>query len=100
MIAATPGRGLPAGEGALEQGLLGHSLCHCLVLDEASQANLPEAIMAALPLDPAGQLVVVGDHRQMPPIVKHDWAREPRRTFQEYQAYASLFEMLRPWGRR
>ena len=37
--------------------------------------NLPEAVMAALPLTPDGQLIVVGDHRQMPPIVKHDWAQ-------------------------
>ena len=40
--------------------------------------NLPEAVMAALPLKPDAPLVVVGDHRQMPPIVKHDWdARGP-----------------------
>ncbi|HEX6817537.1 MAG TPA: ATP-binding protein [Ktedonobacterales bacterium] len=74
--------------------VFGHYLCGCLVLDEASQMNLPEAMMAALPLAPDGALVVVGDHRQMPPIVKHDWAGEPRRTFQEYRAYESLFGTL------
>jgi hypothetical protein len=68
--------------------------CDCLVLDEASQMNLPEACMAALPLRPDGQLIIVGDHRQMPPIVQHGWATERRRTFQEYRAYASLFEIL------
>ena len=56
--------------------------------------NLPEAMMAALPLAPDGALIVVGDPRQMPPIVKHDWAGEPRRTFQEYRAYESLFATL------
>src|SRR5204862_1482351 len=40
-------------------------------------------------------LVVVGDHRQMPPIVKHDWDRETRRTFRQYQVYESLFDTLR-----
>ena len=55
------------------KALFGHELCDCLVLDEASQMNLPEALMAALPLPRDGQLIVVGDHRQMPPIVKHDW---------------------------
>ena len=58
--------------------------------------NLPEAVMAALPLTPDGQLIVVGDHRQMPPIVKHDWDGEPRRTFQEYRSYESLFTTLLP----
>jgi hypothetical protein len=71
--------------------LFGHFLCDCLVLDEASQMNLPEAVMAALPLNPNGHLIVVGDHRQMPPIVKHDWLGEPRRTFQEFKSYQSLF---------
>ncbi len=69
-------------------------LCACLVLDEASQMNLPEAIMASLTLQPDGQLIVVGDHRQMPPIIKHDWQFEPRRTFAEFKSYASLFETL------
>ena len=68
---------------------------HCLVLDEASQMNLPEAIMAARLLDPAGQIIVVGDHRQMAPIIKHDWEGERRRTFQEYAVYRSLFDTLR-----
>ncbi|MDQ2741662.1 MAG: DNA2/NAM7 family helicase, partial [Chloroflexota bacterium] len=63
--------------------------------DETSQMNLPEAVMAALPLEPDGRLIVVGDHRQMPPIVKHDWAAERRRTFREFHSYESLFLTLR-----
>lgn len=65
-----------------------------LLLDEASQMNLPEACMAALGLKAEGRLIVVGDHRQMPPIVQHEWRGERRRTFQAYRAYASLFETL------
>ncbi len=74
--------------------LSGHYLCHSLVLDEASQMDLPEAAMSALPLHPNGQLIVVGDPRQMPPIVKHNWEAERRRTFQQYKAYSSLFDTL------
>ncbi len=74
--------------------LFGHDLCDCLVLDEASQMNLPEAAMAALPLAPGGRLVVVGDPRQMPPIVQHDWVAEPRRTIKEYRTYESLYLTL------
>ena len=58
-------------------------------------SGLPEALTAALALKPGGRLVVVGDHRQMPPIVKHDWETETRRTFRQYQVYASLFDTLR-----
>jgi hypothetical protein len=76
-------------------GVFGHELCDLLVLDEASQMGLPEAMMAALPMTQDAPLIVVGDHRQMPPIVKHDWDTEGRRTFHEYQVYESLFDTLR-----
>ncbi len=78
------------------KSLFGQDLADALILDEASQLNLPEAAMAALPLRRDGHLIVVGDHRQMPPIVKHDWATEPRRTFLEYRSYESLFQTLLP----
>ena len=94
IIATTPGSIYSAIKGKWKGDLFGHYFCDLLILDEASQMSLPEAMMATLPLKPNGQLIVVGDPRQMPPIVKHDWETEPRRTFQEYKAYASLFEGL------
>ena len=94
VAAATPGGIYRMLKDRWSKDLFGHYLCDCLVLDEASQMNLPEAVMAALPLHPEGQLVVVGDPRQMPPIVQHDWANERRRTFKQYQSYQSLFEAL------
>lgn len=79
--------------------LTGTALCDLLVLDEASQMSLPEAMMAALPLSPSGQLLVVGDPRQMPPIVQHDWeAPHASRTFQQHPAYRSLYETLAARG--
>jgi superfamily I DNA and/or RNA helicase len=95
VVAATPG-GIYATikDKWGNKDLFGHYLCDCLVLDEASQMNMPEAVMASLPLAPVGQLIVVGDPRQMPPIVKHDWSSERRRTFQQYKSYQSLFDTL------
>lgn len=75
-----------------KQDLFETPLCGCIVLDEASQMNLPEAVMATLTLREDGQLIIVGDHRQMPPIIKHNWDFEPRRTFADFKSYASLFE--------
>ncbi len=95
LVAGTPGRIYGAiTEKWNTKRLFGHEFCDLLVLDEASQMNLPEAIMAALPLQENGQLFVVGDHRQMPPIVQHDWSSESRRTFHEFLAYQSLFLCL------
>ncbi|MEO8285037.1 MAG: AAA domain-containing protein [Chloroflexota bacterium] len=95
VVAATPGGvyGMIK-ERWSNKSLFGHHFIHCTVLDEASQMNLPEAAMATLPLHPSGQVIVVGDPRQMPPIVKHSWGEERRRTFQEYRSYESLFDTL------
>lgn len=95
ILGATPGGIYGLIKERWSNGLFGHFFADCLVLDEASQMNLPEAIMAALPLKPEGQLIVVGDHRQMPPIVQHDWLAEPRRTFKTFRSYESLFLTLR-----
>lgn len=95
IVGITPGGTYGMLKAKWSKHLFGHELCDLLVLDEASQMNIPEALMAALPLKSEGQLIVVGDHRQMPPIVKHDWEGESRRTFRQYQVYASLFDMLR-----
>jgi hypothetical protein len=95
VIASPPGVTYGMLKKKWQQNVFGHGLCDLLVLDEASQMSLPEALMAALPLKPDAPLIVVGDHRQMPPIVKHDWEGEARRTFRQYQVYESLFDTLR-----
>jgi hypothetical protein len=95
VVAATPG-GVYRILKDDAKDLFGNELFDCLVLDEASQMNLPEAVMAATPLKEDGRMIVVGDHRQMPPIVQHDWSREPRRTFQQFRSYESLFLALQP----
>jgi hypothetical protein len=74
--------------------LFANRFMQLIVLDEASQMGLPEAIMSTLTLDLEGQLIVVGDHRQMPPIVQHDWANEARRSFKRFAAFESLYLAL------
>jgi superfamily I DNA and/or RNA helicase len=94
IAASTPG-GIYAAAKEQTGGLFAQQNIELLVLDEASQLSLPESIMVALPLKADGQIIVVGDHRQMAPIVKHDWVNETRRTFQEYAVYRSLFDTVR-----
>jgi hypothetical protein len=75
-----------------------HKRFDLLVIDEASQLSLPAAVLAGAPLREDGQAIVVGDHRQMPPILSHDWKHEPRRGAQDTMIYASTFESLRDRG--
>ncbi len=69
-----------------------------LVIDEASQMSLPEAILASAFLKPNGTEIVVGDHRQMPPIIAHSWGDEQRRSATTNHPYLSLFESLMERG--
>ncbi|WP_395090937.1 DEAD/DEAH box helicase [Armatimonas sp.] len=88
--------GTPSGIWKLrpKDNLFGLHVCDLLVLDEASQMSLPEALMASLSLKPGGRVIVVGDPRQMPPIVQHAWDTEARRTFDLFPTYRSLFDFL------
>lgn len=96
VVAGTPGGIYGMVKGRWQADIFAHKQCDLLVLDEASQMSLPEAMLAALPLKKTGQVIVVGDPRQMPPIVVHDWASEPRRTFQTFRAFESVYHALLP----
>ena len=94
VVGGTPGGVYQMVKGRWGNDLLEKGLCDLLVLDEASQLSLPEALLAGLPLRRSGQVIVVGDPRQMPPIVAHDWEDEPRRACQKFKAFRSLYEFL------
>ncbi|MCI0391520.1 MAG: AAA domain-containing protein [Acidobacteria bacterium] len=65
-----------------------------VVIDEASQMSITEAITAAAFLRSDGQFIAVGDHRQMPPILAHAWDRDYRRDLQRARPHLSIFEYL------
>jgi superfamily I DNA and/or RNA helicase len=69
-----------------------------VVVDEASQMGLAEALTAAAFLRGDGQFVAVGDHRQMPPILAHAWDAESRRDLKRARVFLSVFEYLRALG--
>lgn len=92
VIGGTPG-GLSALLDTTRRGSRWTGLFDLLVIDEASQMSLPEGLLAASALAPHGQLIVVGDHRQMPPIIMHQWAAVTGRLAQ-WQPERSLFKWL------
>ena len=69
-------------------------VANLVVLDEASQLSIPQALMAACRLGAGGQLIAIGDPRQLSPIISHDWARERRCRFQAFPVYESLYQAL------
>jgi superfamily I DNA and/or RNA helicase len=66
-----------------------------LIVDEASQMSLPEFLTAGVGLKSDGRIIVVGDHRQMPPIIKADWEEGDSVVVDPYAAYRSVFDTIR-----
>lgn len=66
-----------------------------LVVDEASMMRVPELILSGSFLSKDSQILVAGDHRQLPPIVAHNWEKEDRRTLEETASFLSAMDFLR-----
>ncbi|MCL5949526.1 MAG: ATP-binding protein, partial [Candidatus Bathyarchaeota archaeon] len=66
-----------------------------LVVDEASMMRLPELILSGSFLTKSSQILVAGDHRQLPPIQAHNWEKEDRRTLEEMASFLSAMDFLR-----
>lgn len=64
-------------------------------VDEGSMLPLPRLFLATSFLSEDGQLLVSGDHRQMPPVQKHDWGDESRTTTNTYTPYLSTLDFFR-----
>ena len=66
-----------------------------LVIDEASMMTIPKLLLAGTAMKSSAQLLVSGDHRQLPPVQKHDWAEESRREIEDTIPYLSGLDYLR-----
>ncbi len=66
-----------------------------LVVDEASMMRLPELILSGAFVHKTAQILVAGDHRQLPPIQAHNWEKEDRRTIEEMASFLSAMDFLR-----
>jgi superfamily I DNA and/or RNA helicase len=99
VIGATPG-GLyklikqKTGKAATAETMWQTKFFDLVILDEASQMNLPQALLASAWLRDEGQLIVVGDHRQMAPILAHGWDTEDRLNTIATHPYRSVFQYL------
>lgn len=71
------------------------SFFNFLGVDEASMMPLSQLILCGAFINRSSQILVAGDHRQMPPIQHHDWDREDRRTVEELAPYLSALDFFR-----
>jgi len=71
------------------------SVWHLLAVDEASMMPVPHFLLAGATVRSDGQVLVGGDHRQLPPVQKHDWSDERRRSILATVPYLSALDYLR-----
>jgi len=71
-----------------------------LIIDEASMLVFPHFLALSTLISPLGELMLTGDHRQLAPIVSHDWEHEDRPPIIVYQPFKSAYEAIRDIARR
>lgn len=66
-----------------------------LVVDEASMMVFPSFLALSTMVGLDGEIMLTGDHRQLAPIMAHDWEREDRPPVVLYQPYVSAYDAVR-----
>ena len=74
----------------LSEGFQASLLC----VDEASMMVLPHFLALGSFVAADGAIMLSGDHRQLAPIIAHDWEREDRPPAVLYQPFASAYEAI------
>lgn len=69
-----------------------------LIVDEASMMVFPHFLALASLVRGDGAIMVAGDHRQLSPIVAHDWESEDRPPTVLYKPYVSAYDAI--WSLR
>jgi hypothetical protein len=65
-----------------------------LIVDEASMLVFPHFLSLATLVEPDGEIMLAGDHRQLAPIVANDWETEDRPTIETFKPHLSAYEAL------
>lgn len=79
----------------LKMGLDPEFRADLLIIDEASMMVFPHFLSLATLVRASGKIMLAGDHRQLSPILAHDWEREDRPPSVIYQPYVSAYSAIK-----
>ncbi len=71
-----------------------------LMIDEASMMVFPDFLALATLLAVDGEIMLVGDHKQLSPITSHDWEEESREQVIALAPHQSCYEAVRRLSER
>lgn len=72
-----------------------YGLFDVLVADEASMMKMPEFLLTGTFYERGGNILVAGDHRQLPPVEKHEWENDYRPSVTENAPHVSVLDFFR-----
>lgn len=72
-----------------------YNLFDVVAVDEASMMPLYQLLMTSAFLKDDGQVMVAGDHRQLPPVQQYEWMDETRTSIVEHLPYLSVLDYFR-----
>lgn len=78
-----------------EELMAERGLYDVMCVDEASMMTMPDFILAGSFYDSGGQVIVGGDHRQMPPVQQYEWEDETRPSIRRFAPYLSALDFCR-----
>ena len=84
-----------AGSDAEPEEIASQSLWDFVVSDEASMLTLPKLLLSGVGMQRNAQVLLGGDHRQLPPVQKHEWSDEKRRSVVESAPHLSSLDFVR-----
>jgi len=93
LVCSTPSGGYKLVEKIDDDGTEPHF--ELLAADEASMMPVPDLLVPGASTIEGAQILVSGDHRQMPPVQQHDWNREDRRIVEEIAPFLSTMDFFR-----
>lgn len=101
IVFGTPGRmdglagKLIAGSSTDEAYESAYPLFDVLAVDEASMMPIHQILMTSAFLKPSSQVLICGDHRQLPPVQQYEWSDEDRQSIIEHVPYLSVLNYFR-----
>jgi len=93
LVCSTPSGGFKLVEKIYDDGTEPHF--ELLAADEASMMPVPDLLVPGASTTKGAQILISGDHRQMPPVQQHDWNREDRRIVEEIAPFLSTMDFFR-----
>ena len=72
-----------------------HNIFDVIIADEASMMNVPLFLLTGSFYDGNGNIILSGDHRQLPPVSEYEWEEDYKPSIRHKVPYVSALDFFR-----